>query len=125
MFDILDGIQPVPGGQIRTGQDGTFINSVPLVCCYLCIKYSHYFNFDLAQIPGIASMGVQREAPPLVVPIGAGSIPGISDRIASVQRAEDEKPDLRLHEYGGRYSVLSYKYIMTVQVLNFKIISQA
>ena len=31
MFDILDGVQALPGAQIRTGQDGTNMNSVSLV----------------------------------------------------------------------------------------------
>jgi hypothetical protein len=42
VFDILDGVQCVPGGQIRTGQDGTYQNSVPLVCKLTQILYFVY-----------------------------------------------------------------------------------
>ena len=48
-------------------------------------------------------MGGRGTVPAIVVPLGAGSMRGAVDASASAQQRDDEKPDDRAHEYGGRY----------------------
>jgi hypothetical protein len=47
-------------------------------------------------------MGGRGTVPAVVVPLGAGSLGGAADLGGDRQRRDDDRPDERAHEYGGR-----------------------